>query len=269
MRVVTLNLWGEQPPVQRRMAGVIDELHRLHADVIALQEVRQIPSVLPNQAETLAGALGMQHAYAAATPWGGGDEGLAILSRHPILSHTAVELPDATAEERRIVLIATLGTPAGTLAVGTTHLTYRLHDGEKRARQIVAAEAALAATPSELPRLLCGDLNAPPDADEIRWLRGLCALEGRRVFWQDAWGLIHPSEPGWTWALRNPHTERLSWLTRDRRIDYIFVGAARKDGTGTVRDCRLCFDIADEEGCHPSDHFGLVADVDYHAPRAT
>jgi len=261
LRVVTLNLWGEQPPLELRMAGILAELQRLVPDVVAMQEVRQIPGVLANQAEVLAGVLGMQVVFAPATPWGGGDEGLAILSRHPIASHAAIELPDAVPEERRIVLTATITSPAGSLAIATTHLTYRLHDGLKRERQIMAAEAAIAALPSDLPRLFVGDFNAAPDADEIRFLRGAHTLDGRRVFWQDAWALRHPDLPGYTWAHANPHTERLAWLTRDRRIDYVFVGAERRDGRGRVEDIRLCFTQPDETGCLPSDHFGLVADI--------
>jgi len=261
LRVVTLNLWGEQPPLDRRMAGITAELTRLRADVIGLQEVRQIPGVLENQAVTLATTLGMHQVFGPATRWGNGDEGVAILSRHPILSHQTRELPDSSPEERRVVLTAVIDHPAGKLAAATTHLTYRLHDGLKRERQVLAAEAAVAAVPSELPRLFMGDFNASPDADEIRYLRGLHTLGSQRVFWQDAWDIRHPDQPGYTWALANPHTERLAWLTRERRLDYIFVGPERRDGSGRVHEVALCCTTADETGCLPSDHYGLCADL--------
>jgi len=269
IRVVTLNLWGDQPPLDRRLALAIEGLRALAPEVIGLQEVRQVGGLVPNTAETIAAALGMECYFCVATPWGGGEEGLAILSRHPIRARMMKELPHATAEERRIVVGATIETPAGELSAFTTHLTYRLADGQKREDQLVAAEALVAETPSELPKILMGDLNATPDSDEIRWLSGLRSIHGtghghghpRRVFYQDAYAAAHPGEPGITWARRNGHTAPLHWLTLDRRIDYIFVGAVRRDGRGRVRDCRVVLDTPDEDGCHASDHFALMADI--------
>lgn len=126
---------------------------------------------------------------------------------------------------------------------------------------MVAVEELVASVESELPKLVMGDFNAVPDSDEIRWLRGLTTLAGRRVFYQDAFAARHPREDGFTWARRNPYTARLHFLERDRRIDYIFVTALRKDGRGLVRDCRVVLDEAAADGAFPSDHFGLYAEV--------
>jgi endonuclease/exonuclease/phosphatase family metal-dependent hydrolase len=261
LRVVTANIWGEQPPLEARMRGLIDGLRALEADVIGLQEVRQIPGVLPNQAETIAQALGMEWHFVPATPWGGGDEGLALLSRFPIVERLQRELPHATLEERRLVLGVTVETPAGRFSAFTTHLNYRLHEGGKREDQIFVGEELVAATASELPKVYMGDFNAIPEADEIRYLRGLHSLAGKRVFYQDAFDRRHPGEPGYTWARANPHTERLRWLSLDRRIDYIFVSAMRRDGRGVVQDCRIVLDHPDADGCFPTDHFALLADI--------
>jgi endonuclease/exonuclease/phosphatase family metal-dependent hydrolase len=261
IRVLTLNLWGEQPPLERRLPLVIEGLRALTPDVIALQEVRQITDKVPNTAETIAAALGMSCHFEIATPWGGGEEGLALLSRFPIGERMMRELPHATPEERRIVVGATFDTPAGAFSAFTTHLTYRLADGQKREDQVVAAEALVAATRSELPKVLMGDLNATPDADEIRWLAGLRSVTGQRVFYQDAWRAIHGDAPGITWSRANTHAHKLAWLTLDRRIDYIFVTAQRRDGRGVVRDCRVVLDTPDAEGCFPSDHFAVMADI--------
>ena len=98
LKVVTLNLWGEQPPLARRMQLAVEGLRALAPDVVGLQEVRQVPGTVPNQAATLATALGMHYYFEPATPWGGGDEGLAILSRHPIVARRVHELPHARAD---------------------------------------------------------------------------------------------------------------------------------------------------------------------------
>jgi endonuclease/exonuclease/phosphatase family metal-dependent hydrolase len=261
IRVLTLNIWGEQPPLDPRMRGIIDGIRELKPDVVALQEVREIPGVLPNQAHTIASALAMEHHHASATPWGGGVEGLALLSRFPIRERMVRQLPHASVDERRIVLGITVDTPVGAFSAFTTHLNYRLSHGNIREAQIVAGEALVAETASELPKVYMGDFNATPDSDEIRYLRGLHSIDGKRVYYQDAFERRHPTEAGYTWARANPFTERLRWLALDRRIDYIFLSAMRKDGRGVVQDCRIVLDRPDPDGHFPSDHFGLMADI--------
>jgi endonuclease/exonuclease/phosphatase family metal-dependent hydrolase len=261
LKVVTLNLWGEQPPFERRMEVAVEGLRALAPDVIGLQEVRQVPGKVPNTAATLAAALGMQHYFEPATPWGGGDEGIAILSRHPIVARRAHELPHALPTERRLVLGVSVETEAGNVDVWTTHLNYRLTHGDKREDQVVAIDEHIAAEKSALPRILCGDFNATPDSDEIRFLRGLHTAGGRRTFWQDAWERRHGRSDGFTWARANPYTMRLRWLERDRRLDYIFVSPLMLDGRGVVRDCRIVLDQPAADGVLASDHFGLFAEV--------
>ena len=90
---------------------------------------------------------------------------------------------------------------------------------------------------------------------------GWATLGGRRVFYQDAWATARAGESGITWARDNPFRARMNWLRPDRRIDYIFVTAPRRDGRGTVRDACVVFDQADADGIFPSDHFGVLADV--------
>lgn len=263
LKVVTLNLWGEQPPLARRMQLCLEGLRALSPDLIGLQEVRQVPGTVENQAETLARGLGpeWQWHYAAATPWGGGDEGLAILSRFPIVARDAHELPHAVATERRLLLAATVQAPQGNVECYTTHLNYRLTDGGKREDQVLAADEIIGRSQSDMPKIWTGDFNATPDSDEIRFLRGLHTSGGRRTFWQDAWERRHGREDGFTWSHANPYTARLRWLERDRRLDYIFVSTMKRDGRGVVHDCRIVLDRAAADGALPSDHFGLFAEV--------
>jgi endonuclease/exonuclease/phosphatase family metal-dependent hydrolase len=267
LRCLTLNLWGAEPPLEARMRVVGQGLLALAPDVVALQEVREIPGQLPNQAETLARTAGYEHVFAPAIAFGGGHEGLAILSRAPIAEHAALELPHASPEERRILLSARLETEAGSVWVHTTHLNYRLHHGHQRQDQVMAIDGAVSARANDRPQILMGDFNARPDSDEIRWLRGFTSLQGRRVHYQDAWDRVHPGQPGWTWASSNPYTAPLRFLEPDRRIDYIFVTTMRRDGRGTIQDCQIAFGEP-VDGVYASDHFGLLADVQIPAGAA-
>jgi endonuclease/exonuclease/phosphatase family metal-dependent hydrolase len=261
LRVLTLNLWGEQGPVARRMEVCAAGLAGLAPDVIALQEVREVAGKLPNQAQTLAAGLGYAHVFASATPWGGGLEGVAILARGAILESAEAELPGATDQERRVVLWARVETVDGPVNVYTTHLNYRLGDGLVRERQVLALDAFVAAHPSDRPQILMGDFNARPTSDEIRFLRGEVTLDGRRTYYQDAYARLHPHDVGCTWAARNPYTAALKWLEPDRRLDYIFVTPMRSDGRGAIHLCRVVFDQPAADGVFASDHFALLADV--------
>ena len=258
---LTLNLWGAEPPLEARMTAVARGLADLRPSVVALQEVREVPSRLPNQADSLAQASGYHHVFAPAVEFGGGHEGLAILSRDEILEHASLELPHARPDERRILLSARVRRGKGSVWVHTTHLNYRLAHGKQREDQVQAIEASIASRASDAPQILMGDFNARPESDEIRWLRGQVTLGGRRTYFQDSWDRLHPGDPGWTWAAANPYTARLAFLEPDRRIDYIFVTPMRGDGRGTIHSCTMVFREPGDGQVFASDHFGLLAEI--------
>ena len=274
LRFMTLNLWGENGPWESRLALVGEKLTSLQPDVVALQEVREVPGRIVNQAETLAGRRGYHHVFAPSTEWGGGHEGLAILSRFPIGVHEVRALPHTAEKEGRIVLSARIDSDMGELWAHTTHLSYRENEGRQREDQVLAVdEATTGAHKNDNPQVLMGDFNAVPHSDEIRWLCGLCTLGGRRVYYQDSWDVMHAGAPGFTWSRANPYTARMAWLRGDRRLDYIFVTPARRDGRGTVHSSRLLLDephvMPDGERLFASDHFAVVAEIQMVANEPT
>jgi endonuclease/exonuclease/phosphatase family metal-dependent hydrolase len=136
---------------------------------------------------------------------------------------------------------------------------------------IDAAIRALGRDKDSAPQILCGDFNATPDSDEIRFLRGLTTLAGRRTHFQDAWLRLHrecipgdgPTE-GITWSSENELTRPLRSLDIDRRIDYVFATSRKKDGRATIHDCRVVL-TEREHGICASDHYALLADIQVRA----
>ncbi|HVR01967.1 MAG TPA: endonuclease/exonuclease/phosphatase family protein [Polyangia bacterium] len=267
LRFVTLNLWGENGPWESRLDLVSDTLAGVLPDVVALQEVREASGRIVNQAETLARRRGWNHVFAPSTAWGGGNEGLAILSRFPIGAHDFRPLPHSLENEGRIVLSARIDSDFGEVWAHTTHLAFREHEGRKREDQVLVVDEVVAAHKNDNPQVLMGDFNAVPHSDEIRWLSGLTTLSGRRVYYQDAWDMIHPNEAGYTWSRDNHYRERMHWLRADRRLDYVFVTPTRRDRRGTVHEARLIFEtpmvMAGGERLFASDHFGVLAEVQF------
>jgi endonuclease/exonuclease/phosphatase family metal-dependent hydrolase len=274
LRICTINFWGIEPPLERRLDLARRQLAELAPDVVAMQEVRPLDGRSGRTtADVLAEALGMARVHEVAVRWAdgafgpgrpGGEEGLALLSRFDIVEHRATPLPEARPTEARILLSARVATPAGPIWCHTTHLHYRLDDGMARERQVLVVDEVVRSLGREVadpPQIVCGDFNAPPDADEIRFLRGLATLGGRRTHFQDAWLRVRPDEPGITWSSDNEQTRPLRSLDIDRRIDYVFVTTRRKDGRGTVLDAQVVLRERDEGGACASDHYGVLADV--------
>jgi endonuclease/exonuclease/phosphatase family metal-dependent hydrolase len=179
LRLVSLNFWGTEAPLDRRLALAERQLRALAPDVIGMQEVRPLDGRSGRStADVLAAALGLTVVYEPALRWAddelrpgmaGGEEGLAILSRYPVLERRVLPLPEARPSEARILLSARLDTEAGPIWVHTTHLHYRLDDGVAREAQVTALDAAIRACGrgnDDAPQLLCGDFNATADSDD-------------------------------------------------------------------------------------------------------
>ncbi len=263
LTIVTINIWQEQGPWERRLALLGRRLAALAPDVVCLQEVREVPGKVPNTAGILAGDLGMDYTFEVAQPWGGGDEGLAILSRHALLQRDFCELPFTEGRSRRVCLGASVDLPgAGETWIFTTHLAFRLTDGLLREQQVLEADRFIQAHRNGNAAVLAGDFNAVPDSDEVRFLRGRATLDGRRTYYQDAFAQHNPGVPGHTWVRDNPYTAKLAWLEPNRRLDYILVTPMTSKGAGVIRACRMVLTEPDTAGVYCSDHYGLLAEVE-------
>ncbi len=259
-RVATLNIWNRFGPWDERLAAIRAGVRDLAPDVLGLQEVvRLAPGDGDglDQAGAIAAGLGYHVAYGRAR-----DErwyGNAILSRWPIAGSQLYELRRAGTDERRSLLFAEIDAPFGALPVFCTHLNWKLDEGHVRCgqmRELVDRIDALA-KPGAFPAVLVGDLNAQPDADEIRFLGGLTSLGSARcVYFQDAWALAGDGSPGHTYARSNPFAAPLR--EPDRRIDYVFVRGRDERFRGEPLEARRCFDSA-VDGTFPSDHYGVIA----------
>ena len=267
LRFLTLNLWGENGPWQARIDLLLESVAALAPDVIGLQEVREATGRVPNQAAEIAHRHGWHHVFAPSTAWGGGHEGLAIVSRFPIGTHEAQPLPHTVEAEGRIILSARIDVDSGPFWVHTTHLSFREAEGRKREDQVLFIDKVVAAHANDNVQIVMGDFNAAPDSDEIRWMTGMTTLDGRRVAYQDAWARAHlgSAASGVTWTRANPYVDLMHWLRPERRLDYIFTTPVRRDRRATVHGARVVFDEPrvgpDGARVFASDHFGVVADI--------
>ncbi len=270
LRVLTLNCWNVSEPYAERMALIRAGIRELDPDVIGLQEIVVRRDGFDQGADVL-GGLGYEVVFGAAFRWSelgdhlpsdavGDAFGNLVASRWPIERAAVVPLPGAESGERRSAVATHIATPYGRLAFLTTHFNWKFHHGYVRERQAVelAKIAREWTREADLPCVVTGDLNAEPDAAEIRFLCGLQSLAGRSTYFQDAWRVAGDGGPGYTWDNANAYAALAH--EPSRRIDYVLVGLPDAVGRGVVESCRVALREA-QGGVFPSDHFGLVADV--------
>jgi endonuclease/exonuclease/phosphatase family metal-dependent hydrolase len=255
---MTLNIWNVGHWRARR-EEVVAWVRHVDPDVLCLQEVVQLRDGR-NQAQWLAEQTGRHWVGAPGIDFhdGGGWFGNAVLSRAPIDAHTVTALPalDANSEERVLLHARTDG-----LDVFCTHLNWQYDHGYIREAQVLKVVETVeqhADATSALPPILCGDFNANPDSNEIRFLCGLATLGGRSTYFQDAWRVAGGAGPGFTWDNRNSFAALEH--EPDGRIDYVFVGWRRDGGAGRVESARVVCDRS-LTGAFASDHFGVLADI--------
>jgi endonuclease/exonuclease/phosphatase family metal-dependent hydrolase len=131
-----------------------------------------------------------------------------------------------------------------------------------RIRQVLFVDDAVGRTcdpTSRMPPILCGDFNAEPMSDEIRFLTANAVIDGRSTYFQDAWAVLH-DVGGITWSPANDLAAAAN--EPRRRVDYVFVGdpAIHSDGAGRVVSASLAFDEP-RTGTLASDHYGLCVEV--------
>jgi endonuclease/exonuclease/phosphatase family metal-dependent hydrolase len=285
LRVAQLNAGSLlEPGWDERREVIVAWLEHLAPDIVCLQEIWQDAG-----GRNTAGWI-VDHMPDAGWHWRFGGTtlppgmapdpgvrfGSAILSRWPIGDHAYHLLPfvpdtgDMVVEQVpwELLHVRTAG-----LDVFSTHLAPAPEHGLHRARQVLAIDEHIRRVRGDLdtvvpfgppreamPPILCGDFNAEPDSDEIRFLCALTSLDRRTTDYQDAWRIAGDG-PGWTQNWRtNPIAAALN--VARKRIDYVFVGDPflRKGGAGRIVAAELAFD-ASLTGRVCSDHTGLVVDI--------
>lgn len=270
LRVLTLNCWNVSEPYAERMALTRDGIRTLEPDVIGLQEIVVRRDGF-DMGEDILHGLGYERTFGAAFCWNDhenhlphdadGDRfGNLVASRWPIERAAVHTLPGVETGERRSVLATLIATPHGKLPFLTTHFNWRFDHGWVRERQAIELASIVRRWASEatLPPIVTGDLNAEPDAAEIRYLCGLQSLGGSSTYLQDAWRVGRGVGAGYTWDNRNPYAGMA--FEPSRRIDYVLVGLPDATGRGTVMSVRVVLDEPRGD-VFPSDHFGVLAEI--------
>jgi endonuclease/exonuclease/phosphatase family metal-dependent hydrolase len=257
-RVASLNIWNRMGPWDDRLAAILAGIEKIQPDILGLQEVIVLPGSFDQAA--IIGEKFKMNAFFGRNESSEYPMGNAILSKWPIVKSAVFPLPRVDTDEHRSLVFAQVQAPHGIIPVFCTHLNWKLHEGHVREIQIrfVTDKIRELAPISGLSPILVGDMNAEPDSDEMRFLRGLTKLGGNSVYFADCFGVAGDGSPGYTYSRANPYAATLR--EPSRRIDFIYVRGPDEQGRGEPLDARVCFDEA-HNGVFPSDHFGVVANI--------
>ena len=163
-------------------------------------------------------------------------------------------------DEHRLVLRADIDDPRWPLQICSTRRNWRFDHSAVRSAQVDTLAAFVQdSRPRPYPPIIGGDFNAASDSDEIRTLTGAAPVVHDLVL-VDAWRHVHAAAPGFTWDNANPYVA--AQLEPTRRIDYVFAGWFKDRGAGNPVSAEL-FGTGSVDGVHPSDHYGVVAELRY------
>jgi endonuclease/exonuclease/phosphatase family metal-dependent hydrolase len=242
---------------REREKGIAATLETYRPDVLGLVESWSGDGT--DQPHRLA-ASGLDSAWipATATPFEdpghpGIDAGLGLISRWPILSVSAHELPHSR-QPRPYALVATLDHPRGPLhvIVAGTEWEARFAEDHLAQTRCLAALATDARFDGPLPVLLLADLNAAPDQVELAPLRDAMV---------DTWEAAGADPDAVTLDSRLPIAPRDAVKQLDRRIDHVFARPGRPGLPLRVDGAFLAGDRPFGT-VYPSDHYAVGVDLE-------
>lgn len=233
LRVVTFNIWHDAGNWPLRLKLIVEALRAADADVIGLQEVLQDATKnLPNQAETIAAALGGYRVeFMSTSPVGAANRyGNAILTRLPVVETDTIKLEPFN--DYRTALRVRVRSDGRLVDIVNTHLAHQPDAGPVRAQQI---NGLLGWLPSDdVPLVLMGDFNAPLDEAALAPI----AIRGLEP-------TLAPGATDTTLVVERGHKARV--------IDHIFADPRAFE----VSDARRIADAVNGE--FPSDHYAVIA----------
>ncbi|HKC62561.1 MAG TPA: endonuclease/exonuclease/phosphatase family protein [Pyrinomonadaceae bacterium] len=231
LRVMTYNIQhGAGTDQKLNLPRIAEVINRVHPDLVGLQEVdRGVERTeRVDEISELARRTSMEYAFAYNLHYQGGQYGVAVLSRFPILSVDHRRYDNRREARRRGFIRAEVSVAGRRISFVTTHLDYQYEDG----RVFETEQLMKALDEVKEPLIVVGDFNDLPTESAYKLMR---------TRFDEAWE-INGSDSGLSYPADKPK----------KRIDYIFYTKA--DGV-KVKRAWVVDTLA-------SDHRPVVADLE-------
>ena len=232
LRVMTYNIHvGVGMDKKLDLQRIANVINHEHPDLVGLQEVDRgvTRTQRIDEIAEIAKLTRMEYAFAFNLAYQGGQYGVAILSRLPIMATDHRLFKNLREAERRGFIRAEVDFHGRKLNFVTTHLDYQFDDG--RLFEVQQLLDALKETKD--PLIIVGDFNDVPSGR---------AYQSMRETFADAWMNNEDANSGFSFPADKPV----------KRIDYVFFP---RDGSVKTKRSWVVNTLA-------SDHIPVVADLE-------
>lgn len=232
VRVMTYNIHvGVGMDKKQDLQRIADVINQEHPDLVGLQEVdrgvKRTQGV--DEIAELARMTRMEYAFAHNLDYQGGQYGVAILSRYPILKTDHRMYQNKREAERRGMIRIEVNISGRRLSFVTTHLDYQYEDG----RVFEAGQLVEFLNSQKEAVILVGDFNEEPNGEAYKLVSAI---------FRDAWVESKTKETGLSYPADKP----------TKRIDYIFYRESAQVKT------KKAWTVTTQA----SDHIPVVADLE-------
>ncbi len=248
LRILTLNTWQERGPWRERWELIFAGLRFYLPDIVGFQEVFNMDWV-----DEIGKRSGFPYLIKS-----GQNSGLIYLSKYPVLRSECLTYKTKSPSEdyNRYAHFALFQVGRHKIAGFNTHLSWLMPEDDIRlnqTRELLAfarkKSARWLGLGGAYPSFLMGDLNSAPNKPSV---------EAVKKVMTDTYAELNPEKPGLTWDYCNPFAERARDHMPERRIDYIFTQGLKEK----TKSSEIVFNQPDANGTYPSDHFGVMTEVE-------
>lgn len=243
LRVCSFNIWGLFGDWPQRLEIIVREWGKVDADVVMLQEVCR--GAGHDQLAELSEGLGYPFMARASTiaHTDGVEEGVALLSRRPLMHVESVLLPHS--QPMRVLLMADVAFGGETVKVATTHAAFHPEPAiDRQLERILAVGGGRVA--------LGGDLNVTParvaaTRGHERFADALAGHEGR------TWPVCSMEEFAASWRAKTGR--EMDFPIHPGRLDHLLIRGLRVASSSITI-------LGGPDLGYASDHASVIADLD-------
>lgn len=252
MKIATYNIWNSENGMPYRENHIIDEILKVKADIICLQEVSG-----KVMAENIAGKAGYEYCFF--DHYENEEEGLCILSKVPFKEC------DSWLHKTNAIY-ASFESNDKTVGIVNLHLPW--DSVAEREREM--ADIVDMANHKKVDSLfLAGDFNCTDTSDVQRFLTGECLLSGNEAKprYYDlalAYSELVGKEPEYTLDFRKNPRFQNNTIELNARFDRILLRNTYPREFPVLRNC-VSFGqtVYEDIWLAASDHYGVVVEVDF------
>jgi len=256
MRLITYNIWVSDENFDKRLELLCKVLKECDGDVIALQEVRDESVVNYIKAE-----CGFK--YSLWRRYYDEDEGLAVLSRYPII-HEETNWEEGRDVHNSFVLRTVVNCNGMKIGITNIHLDYE--SALNKEIEIVEAVKLIEKYKDSEYEVLLGDFNSYEESSVYRYLTGQQSLMNHAANWVDlakSYACTIGTSPKVTLDFNNnPRWDKENAIEVPARFDWIMLKYPYPKENPKLKFTDIIGDKR-EDNITPSDHYGVICDIDF------